>query len=245
MTHRFGKLSPKLDYRTLRFKKYVLSSLPAPPPSADTLARIYSNLGINDPTALFPLDGNGTYSDCTIAAMAHAITLNQGLLSKRNIMTEQDVLKVYFALSGGNDSGLYELDVLNYWQSNSAGGEQILAFASIDPKNHLHVQQAIQIFGSVYLGFQVQQACEQDFDSRTPWTPGPLTMSGHAVIATSYDAAGVTVLTWGNTQRGTWSWWDECVDEAYAILPVEAQDPAFCPGLDLVQLQADLKAVSN
>lgn len=23
----------------------------------------------------------------------------------------------------------------------------------------------------------------------------------------------------GNTQQGTWAWWDECVDEAYAILP--------------------------
>ncbi len=39
----------------------------------------------------------------------------------------------------------------------------------------------------------------------------------------------VTVLTWGNTQQGTWAWWDECVDEAYAILPQDATKPGFLP----------------
>ena len=48
------------------------------------------------------------------------------------------------------------------------------AYVKIDPKNHTHVQQAIQMFGGVYLGFQVQQNCIQDFNSHKPWTPGPL-----------------------------------------------------------------------
>ena len=56
--------------------------------------------------------------------------------------------------------------------------------------------------------------------------------------------AGVTVLTWGNTQQATWGWWDECVDEAYAILPPEAQNPDFAPGFNIAQLQADLQAVA-
>jgi hypothetical protein len=52
------------------------------------------------------------------------------------------------------------------------------------------------------------------------------------VFAVEYDKNGVTVLTWGNTQRATWVWWDECVDEAYAILPPEAENPDFAPGFD-------------
>ncbi len=147
-------------------------------------------------------------------------------------------------LTGGVDSGLNELDVLNYWRQTKVGGDKILAFAKIDPKNHTHVQQAIQLFGGVYLGFQCQQNCVQEFDAKQPWTPGPLTQDGHAVFAVGYDANTVTVLTWGNTQQGTWAWWDECVDEAYAIVPPEAQKPGFAPGFNVAQLEADLNLVA-
>ena len=47
-------------------------------------------------------------------------------------------------------------------------------------------------------------------------------------------------LGWGNTQKATWAWRDECVDEACAILPLEAKEPDFAPGFDFAQLQADL-----
>ena len=91
----------------------------------------------------------------------------------------------------------------------------------------------------------MQQNCQQEFAAHKPWTPAPLTNDGHAVYAVGYDQNGVTVLTWGNTQQGTWGWWDECVDEAYAILPPEAKNPAFAPGFNFAQLQADLAAVAN
>ena len=91
----------------------------------------------------------------------------------------------------------------------------------------------------------MQEYAQQEFADRKPWVPGPLTTDGHAVFAVSYDASGVTVLTWGNTQKATWAWWDECVDEAYAILPPEAQTAGFAPGFDFAQLKADLKAVAD
>jgi hypothetical protein len=243
--YRFGKHPPKQDYRTLRLKNYLGPALAPPPVSVDVLARVYAKLKTSDPTKLFPMDGNDTLGDCTIAALAHADTVFSGLIGKKKIMTEQVVEKLYMHLTGGVDSGLNELDVLNYWQSNAVSGDEITAFVSIDAKNHAHVQQAIQLFGGVYLGFQVQQNCIQEFDAHQPWTPGPLTQDGHAVYAVAYDATGVTVLTWGNTQNGTWAWWDECVDEAYAILPPEAKQSDFAPGFNFAQLQADLGAVAN
>jgi hypothetical protein len=82
----------------------------------------------------------------------------------------------------------------------------------------------------------LQEASHSAFRRRLP---------GHAVYAVGYDQNFLTVLTWGNTQQATWSWWDECVDEAYAILPPEAKDPKFAPGFNLAQLQADLAAVAN
>lgn len=245
MPYRFGKHPPKIDYRTLHFKTYVTSKLAAPPVSKNILDQVYTNLKLNDPTVLFPMDGNDTLGDCTIAALAHAITVYRGLTSKETIMSKQDVVKVYMHLTGGVDSGLNELDVLKYWRQHKISGDAILTYVAVDPRNHTHVQQAIGLFGGVYLGFQVQQNCIQEFDAHQPWTPGPLTNDGHAVYAVAYDQNNVTVLTWGNTQQGTWGWWDECVDEAYALLPPEAEWPNFTPGFNFKQLKADLAAVAN
>jgi hypothetical protein len=244
--YRFGKHPPKVDYRTLRLQTYLTPALAPPPPSVDVLARVYQDLKTNDPAALFPMDGNDALGDCTIAAVAHAITVYRALIaSKKVIMSKAAVVKLYMHLTGGVDSGLDEFTVLSYWRKNSVDGDKILAFVSIDPKNQTHVEQAIQLFGGVYLGFQVQQNCIQEFDARQPWTPGPLTNDGHAVYAVGYNQNGVTVLTWGNTQQGTWDWLRECVDEAYAILPPEATKPGFAPGLNIAQLQTDLEAVAS
>jgi hypothetical protein len=244
-TFRFGKHAPKLDYRTLRLTKYLTSKLSAPPVSVDVLSRVYSKLKTSDPTKLFPMDGNDTYGDCTIAALAHADTVYAGLTGRKKILAKTSVIKLYMHLSGGVDSGLNELDVLNYWQSNAVDGDKIFAYTSIDPKNHTHIKQGIRLFGGVYLGFQVQEKCIDEFNARKPWTPGPLTHDGHAVYAVAYDKTGVTVLTWGNTQKATWAWWDECVDEAYAIFSPEAKKSNFEPGFDFNQLKADLALVAN
>ena len=239
----FGKLPKRSDYRTLRFQDFITPALAAPPTSDSILARVLANLKASAQT-LFPMDGNDQYGDCTIAARAHAVTVFRGLISKEVIFPTATVEKLYFALTGGQDTGLDELTVLNYWRKNVTG-DDLLAYVSINPANHKHVQQAIQLFGGVYLGFQVQENAIQEFDARQPWTPGTLTQDGHAVFVVEYDPAGGTCLTWGNTQKFTWPWWDECVDECYALLPMEATSPGFCPGFDVVKLQAALAAVTN
>lgn len=139
---RFGKHAPKNDYRTLRLTNYLKSSLPAPPAFHDALAQVYAKIKVSDPTKLFPMDGNDQYGDCTIAALAHAATVYNGLTGHKKIMAQAAATKLYFHLTGGADSGLNGLDFLNYWQSNMAAGEKILAFVKIDIKNQTHVQQA-------------------------------------------------------------------------------------------------------
>ncbi len=241
----FGKNPAKHDYRTLRIKNYLSGAIAPPPTSYDVLPAVYQELGVTDPKILFPMDGNDSLQDCTIAAVAHATTIFQGLSGVNNIMSVQNVIKLYYQFTKGLNVGLNELDVLNYWKDNSVSGEQILAFVSIDPKNHIHVEQSIKLFGGVYLGFHVQQACENDFKNGRNWTPGPLINEGHAVFATGYDLNQVTVLTWGQTQNGTWDWWDECVDEVYAVVPASARSWTFPIGFDFEQLLSDLAEVSN
>jgi len=127
MAYRFGKHPPKVDYRTLRFKDYLSTEIAAPPPSEDVLRKVYGSLDISDPTVLFPMDGNDTLGDCTIAAAAHAVTVYRGLLGKKDIMAKKDVIKVYTHLTGGPDTGLVEFDVLNYWRQHAIAGDKILA----------------------------------------------------------------------------------------------------------------------
>ena len=247
MTYKFGKRPPKLDYRTLRFAKYLTPELPPPPPAYNVLDQVYANLPLaaHDTSMLFPLDGNGKYGCCTIAGIAHASTVYGGLVGNLDIPSEADVVKFYKCRTHGFDTGLNMLDVVRYWRKHKVFGDKILAFAALDLKTHKHdyVKTAIQLFGGVYLGFQVQADCQLDFNAGRPWTPGSLLNEGHAVYAVAYDAEGVTVLTWGSTQKGTWAWFDQTADEAYALLPPEAEMVNFTPGFDFAQLQSDLAAI--
>lgn len=243
--YRFGKQPKKSDYRTLRLARYLTTDLPPPPDAYDALAVVQTNLPGSTVAGLFPMDGNDTVGDCTIAALAHAITLFRALVSQKLVMAVSDVLKLYYQLTGGADTGMPELDVLNFWRQNVIAGDEILGYVGVDPHNHDHVKQAIRLFGGVYLGFQVQEAAEDDFSAGRVWTPGPLLNEGHAVFAPTYDPNLIKVLTWGGVQSGTWDWWDETVDEAYAILAPEAKTPGFAPGFDFYQLQADLSKVTN
>src|SRR5437016_223857 len=109
--YRFGKHPPKVDYRSLRFKSYLTPAVAPPPPAFDVLQRVYQKLDTTDPTKLFPMDGNDSKGDCTIAAVAHAITTYRGIVGQRRIISQTAVIKLYLHLTGGLDSGLNELDV--------------------------------------------------------------------------------------------------------------------------------------
>jgi hypothetical protein len=244
MKYKTGKLAPRIDRRTLKMSTYLTASVSAPPLAYNALTRVYANLEQSDPTVLFPMDGNDRYRDCTYAAKSHAVTVYNGLVGQMDIMGGPDVVAAYLAFTGGQDTGCTELDVLNDWRQNAFIGDKILAYIALNTQDLTAIKQAIWLFGGVYLGFQVQANAETDFDARVPWTPGTLTGGGHAVFAVAYDAQGVTVLTWGNTQAATWAWWNETVDEAYAIIPSKAANSRFCPGFDLAQLQSDLVVVT-
>jgi hypothetical protein len=241
---RFGKHAPKHDYRTFRFPSYS-AALPTPADAFENLDHVFAALKTSDVSKLFPMDGNDVEGCCTIAGAAHLISLWSGLIGKHKLPTAKSVHRIYRHLSGGEDTGLNMLDVLNYWRKTSIDRDKILAFAKVNSHNHTHVKQAIQFFGGVYVGFQCQENVIDDFNAHKPWAPGKLTEDGHAIAVTGFDSKQVNVLTWGDTQKGTWDWWDECVDEAYVILPPEAKHTGFAPGFDFETLEADLASVTG
>jgi len=242
---RFGKKPPIRDYRTFLLQNYIKDDIPNPPDSLDSLDRVYENINPAVPTTLFPMFANDEIGDCTIAAMAHGDTVWSALVGNKSIYPEELVKKIYFHLTGGDDTGLAMLTVLDYFRKNFVMDERIYAYMSLNAHNHTHVKQAIMLFGGLFLGFQVQEKCLEEFKNGTPWQPGVLMNAGHAVFVTGYNKEGLNMLTWGNTQRGTWDWWDWCVDEAYVILPPEAINPDFTPGFDFKRLKEDLISVAE
>ena len=245
MNYKFGKRPAIFDPKTLRLSKYVKDLAP-PPDSFDNLKVVYDKLKINDPKELFLMDGNDTHGDCVCAAIAHAITIYNGLIGKYNVPDPKDVVNLYDRLEGcKGDVGLNMLKVMKKWRKKSFLGEKILAFAAIDPKDHLSIRHCIHLFGGCLIGFNVQANVITDFDNRIMWTPGTLTGEGHCVDTGAYYIDYVDTLTWGNDQKGNWPWVDETWDEAYAIIPPEAEDPSFAPGFPFAELMDDLKYVTR
>ena len=262
-----------LDPRTPRFAEYLIGTplhaarraahglpaltatpLPAPPVTQDNIAVAFDKIGAAHPGAtiadIFPMDGNDTIGDCVTAALFHASTLFQGMIGHESVGTAQECLDLYYQLTGGPDSGLNVGDTLTSWRANPVGpaGDKIAAYVSVDPTNKTHVQQAIQLFGAVVIGFTVQVDCIPDFDAGIAWTPGPATSDGHCVIGGAYQGERdrLSVLTWAARHQAEWEWLAQMAQAVYAVLPPEASQPGFeVPGFDVALLQTDLGLVQN
>ena len=247
---KLGKAAPRRDHRTLRLAEYLTPALPPVPPSASFAGAV--------PTGNWGMFMNDTLGDCTCAAAAHLLMQWTGSAGALVTPTDADILAAYAAITGytpsdpDSDGGAVELDVLNYWRATGIAGHKIGAYASVNPKNHAHVQAAAYLFGGLYIGValplsaQGQQTWDVVGDGKTG-DSAPGSWGGHAVEVVAYDAGGLWVVTWGALMRVTWAFWDAYVDEAYAILsPDFIEGNGNTPeGFALAALQADLAGVTN
>ncbi len=245
---KMGKSVARHDPRTLLLASYVTPSLPTPPASFDISAKV---------TAWGMMD-NDQIGDCTCAAAGHLImewTANAG--KKAATPTDKQIVAAYSAITGynpvtgANDNGANELDVLNYWRQTGIAGHKIDAYMALEPSNHNHIMDSVYIFEGCYIGVQLPISAQAQTQNHQPWSvpPGgpsgdgkPGSWGGHAVPVVAYDARGVTVVTWGALQVMTWTFWEAYCDEAYSILSKdylngEKQAPQ---GFSMNELQEDL-----
>jgi hypothetical protein len=242
---KLGKLPARHDPRTLQMANYL--ELPAFPTSRDWTSKAVPAWGMML---------NDQLGDCTCAAIGHitqAWTANAG--PKEITLPDQAILKAYEAVGGykpghpETDRGAVELDVLKYWRKTGVGGHKIDAFVALEPKNHQHVEAAVDLFGGAYIGVALPvSAQKQKVWSVPPGGPtgsgAPGSWGGHAVVVEAYDPHGLTCITWGQKKRMTWSFWDTYCDEAYAALSeLWAGSKPAPSGFNLAQLKTDLQAL--
>src|ERR1700722_7448524 len=245
---KLGKAVARHDPRTLLLASYLTPALPAPPASLDISTKVSS----------WGMMANDQLGDCTCAAAGHLImewTANAG---KQTVTpTDQQIIAAYSAITGyspvtgANDNGANEVDVLNYWRQTGIAGDQIGGYVALEPANHPHVMDSVYMFEGCYIGLQLPKTAQAQTQNNQPWSVPPSgtggdgapgSWGGHAVPVVAYDTRGVTVVTWGALQIMTWSFWATYCDEAYAILSTDyingnKQAPQ---GFSLQQLQADL-----
>jgi len=238
---RFGKRPAKRDSRNLMFA----SILRAPPPLPAEYDFDVNHKGI--PTPMF---GNDHYGDCVTAGRAHQTLRFEKAEQNRLLkITDQDVLKEYFAETGGGDSGLVVLDSLKEWRKHGwrAAGRRyrIKAFAQIDPGVHTQIKRAVYMDVGTGLGLELPDSALTQYFAGKPWEvvrgkagkPNP--HNRHYVYMPGYTRHGPVCVTWGRKLQMSWAFLGKYCDEAYAI--IDAIDtPKKKRAVDVAKLDAFL-----
>jgi hypothetical protein len=248
MAYQLGKNRPVIDDRTLRFATYLKPALPSPPTAVE----------YGEKVPAWPMYYNDQYGDCTCAAAGHMIQNWTANAATEVTVPDQSVLSFYEHFVGTPpppDAGCNMLQVLRYWRKTGVSAHKVLAFASIDLKNQVQAQNAVWLFGSIYIGVALPDFATQGDMLTVPWVvpPGgpvgnaaPNPSNGHCIPAVAYDANNLWIVTWGELKSMSWDFYNAYADESFAVISqdfIEANglNPA---GFDLAALKTDLKQIT-
>lgn len=246
---RLGKRPKKADRRNLKLATYLRTAT-----GAKGLPRIPAKL-IQSDKVLAQLPGgfgmmrNDAEGDCSIAGQGHAIQTWTALAGQAFTPPDDAIQQAYIPGTGNADDGRFLLDVLNYMVKTGIAGHRIGAFAEIDRKAasaHRMVRAAIDLFGGAYIGVNLPVSAQR----QSIWTvttgpdAKPGGWGGHCVWLIDYDSTGPTCVTWGETLKMSWGFFDKYCDEAYAIIAPDFLAGGKTPrGFDAAALQADLAKI--
>jgi hypothetical protein len=239
---RLGRTPKRDDPRTFKLTALLPSTVPKPPPKVDVTPGI--------PT--WPMYANDKYGDCTCAAIGHMLEVwTQETAGTAQVVTDAQVLALYNLVNNGKDEGANLLDVLHQMRTGPGlGGDHVYAYAAVDRDDVAMVRAATWLFQGLYIGINMPISAQHQKTWDTVIGPHgkPGSWGGHAVNVVGYDAAGLTAITWGATQRMTWAFWSEYVEEAWALLPTDFQalkGPLKANGFDFGALDHYLASVGK
>lgn len=247
---------------------YATPALPTPPPEAHYggLVKVPWEMCGNGPDPSVTVMGPNFQGvgDCVPACAAHDLIMSNAdePSGAAPVPTGNDVVEAYCAYLGCTpaemeanpnlDTGCDIASFLGYWQKTGVYGTKIDAYAPVQPSNRTEVEQGLAFFGGLVLGLSLPASAEAAFPNEWVYVPGSEILGGHCVLATGYDSERVYLCTWGALVIGgmTWQFFNEYVDEAFAVITSEAVASGWGPvpgygagDLDLAQLKADLAAV--
>jgi len=235
---KLGKRPPKRDGRNFKLSKYLRAGLEPPPAKVDHFTKV----------STWPMYGNDIYGSCGPAGAGHQIQSWSYYALDPLTPTRFNVLDFYFELTGGEDTGVYLLEMLRKLRNDGLAGDKIEAFIETDPSRLDEAKLSIYLFGSQGVGLALP-----DENTFGPWlepTGPPNPWNGHYVPIVGYDDAArlFYVVTWGELVPMSYDWYLKYVDEAYAELNDLAliKETMVTPeGFDFATLEADLQHLSD
>lgn len=256
-THKLGRLARGHDKRIPMMHNLTEGIAQTPPPAAiDFTKGMPANLGVML---------NDTLGDCTCAAFFHALqvwSFNAGAPIDTEPDNDVELLYEkacgYNPAKGGEGPGGNEQKVLTYILKHGApsgpGGTQvkkIAAFVEVAVTDLDNIKRTVADCGVCYIGFNVPQYIMPP--GKAPlsvWDVDPqgdnTIIGGHAVILAGYNAQGARVISWGQYYTMTWAFFENFVDEAYAIADSQwiTTKGTTLGGLTLAQLEAAMKELN-
>jgi hypothetical protein len=260
-----GKLGRRPMDRTrprLILEKYLdpraslsAAGLPAVPVTADVDR--YSQV------AEWPMYMNDQLGCCTIAAAGHMFGAWSAYAGTgESLFADDEIVRVYSAVGGyvpgdpDSDQGCVMSDVLAYLKTagmtDTAGKtHKVAGFASFgNPANEVLLGQVLDVFGSVYVGANIQQHMMDEFQAGQVWTwqPGGEVVGGHCIPLQRREPAGsrhgiLDYITWAEEQHADFGWQANAVEEAWAVVTEDwiTANGTSVTGLDLEQLLSDMQ----
>ena len=200
--------------------------------------------------AEWPVDDNDVISDCTSAAVAHAVQQWTVYGKGMSLIMEVEKVRALYAQTKVPDGeGAYLTNVLNFWMTHGVdtgfGTDKILGYASVLSQGLDGARRAVAWFGNAIVGLQLPLSAQ----TQDVWVPGsaPGGWGGHCVLIVGYDDRYFYFVSWGRIMRMTFAFYAQYCTEAYALLTQDfTKPPGVAPyGLpwnDLIQRMAALKS---
>lgn len=214
----------------------------------------------------WPMYLNDTLGDCTIAGALHSATSLATYAGMSGVSFEDaEALKAYSAVGGyvpgdpNTDQGCTLQAVCDYWQKTGFADKtgrvhKLAAYAEIgDPTNLALIKQALYVFGTVYMAFNLPESAQQQFaaDKIFSYVPGSPIDGGHCMVLQLSAVGDLArdnteyLITWAKAQPATTGFMQHTVSEAIAVVSPDVIDAqgVNVAGFNLSQLLQDCKAL--
>jgi hypothetical protein len=253
MAFKLGRLHPDYSKPRLWAEDYIDTSvLPPQKPNVDYCTAVTT----------WPMYLNDQLGDCTCAGMGHCVgAWSQYESGTEAVFSDSAIESLYSAVSGyvpgepDTDNGALLQTVLQYMQQTGVTDEagklhKVQAYAQLKEMSFKDLNQALQVFGTVYLGVNLPQSAEDQF-SQGLWTyvKGSPIIGGHCIVLqqiANRPVGDYTIISWGATVNATKEWMSTYLEEAWVPLSpdwLNAQGDTIT-GLDVEQLTADMHALA-
>jgi hypothetical protein len=262
---KYGRLPSDPGRPRLTLEKYLD---PRTPLSAAGLPKVslYQDVDRLSRVRSWPMYANDQIGDCTVAGLGHmfgAWSTYSGEAAEA-LFTDDEIIRAYSRVSGyvpgdpGTDNGAMMSDVLADARvagliDTSGRPHKALGYAAMgNPADEVLLGQLLDVFGSVYVGFNVQRHIEDQFAAGQVWTyrPGEPYIGGHAVCLQRREIAGsrhgiLDYITWGAMTHADFGWQAHVVEEAWVVVSQDwlQANGTTVEGLDLTALLADMQYV--